>query len=160
LKHGVLPSEPGRLDDLYRMMKHFLKSYPWGLLGCALAVDLFLSALYGRLLYRDACAYLFRVSMSSSGECMAVLYLDTGEGFRYCSDTGPQCKPWAPALLYLILGIMVMVSLIFLSNLIFIYRDKEFFTCQHLFCLLVGISLSSLASWGQSLVGKRAERPC
>jgi len=47
------------------------------------------------------------------------------------------------------MGIMVLFLLIVLSNLIYIFRDKEFQACQHLLCVLMGISVSSIISMGK-----------
>jgi hypothetical protein len=53
------------------------------------------------------------------------------------------------ARLYLFMGVLAIVLLIILSNILFIFRDKEFQVCQHLLCLLMGISVSSIASYGK-----------
>ncbi|MFO7665618.1 MAG: hypothetical protein R6V76_03265 [Desulfobacterales bacterium] len=58
-------------------------------------------------------------------------------------------KRFGPDILYLSLGIMVLFMLIVLSNLIFGFRDKEFEACQHLLSLLLGISVSSIISFGK-----------
>lgn len=58
-------------------------------------------------------------------------------------------KRFGPDILYLSLGIMVLFLLIVLSNLIFGFRDKEFEACQHLLSLLLGISVSSIISFGK-----------
>ncbi|MFH0958388.1 MAG: hypothetical protein V1897_06755 [Pseudomonadota bacterium] len=58
-----------------------------------------------------------------------------------------QDKRFGPDILYLFMGIMTIVLLIILSNLINIFRDKEFEACRHLFCVLIGISVSSIVSF-------------
>lgn len=58
-------------------------------------------------------------------------------------------KRFGPDILYLSLGIMVLFLLIVLSNLIFGFRDKEFEACQHLLCVIIGISVSSMVSFGK-----------
>ena len=50
------------------------------------------------------------------------------------------------AFLYLSLGSLVVFSLILLSNMVFTFRDKELQASQHLLCLMVGISVSSIVS--------------
>jgi hypothetical protein len=52
-----------------------------------------------------------------------------------------------PAFLYLSMGIMVLLFYITLINLIHVFRDKEFQACQHLLCILLGISVSSIISF-------------
>jgi hypothetical protein len=59
-------------------------------------------------------------------------------------------KKLEPAILYLSMGVLAIFLLIFLSNLIFTFRDKEFLVCQHVFCILIGISVSSIVSFGKS----------
>jgi hypothetical protein len=58
-------------------------------------------------------------------------------------------KKLEPAILYLSMGILAIFLLIFLSNVIFIFRDKEVQACQHLMCILIGISVSSIVSFGK-----------
>ena len=58
-------------------------------------------------------------------------------------------KRFKPYLLYLSLGVMVLFLFIVESNLIWELRDKEFQACQHLLCLLLGISVSSIISFGK-----------
>ena len=50
-------------------------------------------------------------------------------------------------ILYLSLGIMVLLLFIIEANMIFEFRDKEFMACQHLFNVLVGISVSAMISF-------------
>lgn len=52
-------------------------------------------------------------------------------------------------ILYLSLGVMVLLLLIVEANMIWALRDKEFEACQHLFSVLVGISASSVISFGR-----------
>ena len=52
-------------------------------------------------------------------------------------------------MLYLSMGVLSILLLTFLSNILFIFRDKEFQVCQHLLCILMGISVSSIASYGK-----------
>ena len=54
-------------------------------------------------------------------------------------------------ILYLSLGFMVLLLLIVEANLIWALRDKEFAACQHLFCVLIGISISSILSFGKRI---------
>jgi hypothetical protein len=42
---------------------------------------------------------------------------------------------------------MVLLLLIVESNLIWELRDKEFLACQHLLCVVLGISVSSIISF-------------
>lgn len=58
-------------------------------------------------------------------------------------------KKLEPAILYLSMGTPVIFLLICLSNLIFVFRDKEFQACQQLLCILTGISVSSIVSFGK-----------
>jgi hypothetical protein len=60
-----------------------------------------------------------------------------------------QDKRFGADILYLFMGIMTIVLLIILSNVIYIFRDKEFEACRHLFCVLIGISASSILSFGK-----------
>jgi len=62
-----------------------------------------------------------------------------------------------PGLLYLSMGALVLVLLICLSNVIFIFRDKEFQASQHLFCLLTGIAVSCLIAYGRRAYSNRPE---
>ena len=48
---------------------------------CALVLAVIISAIYARLLYRDARSFSMQISMSSSVSDMAQLFYDTGEGF-------------------------------------------------------------------------------
>jgi hypothetical protein len=59
-----------------------------------------------------------------------------------------------PAILYLFMGIMVLFLFITLSNLIFEFRDKEFVACQHLLSVLMGVSMSSIISFGKMSLQK------
>jgi len=63
-----------------------------------------------------------------------------------------------PAILYLSMGIMVLFLFIVLCNLIYIFRDKEFQACQHLLCILMGISVSSIISIGKMFGISSAKR--
>jgi hypothetical protein len=54
-------------------------------------------------------------------------------------------------IIYLLLGTTILLLFTLLSNLIFVFRDKEFDAFQHLFCLLIGISVSSIVSLGKLL---------
>jgi hypothetical protein len=58
-------------------------------------------------------------------------------------------KKLKPAVLYLLMGILVIFLLISLSNLISVFRDKEFQACQSLLCILMGISVFSIVSFGK-----------
>ena len=62
------------------MRRFFQRKNIPGPIFCALVVAVLLSAIYGRILYRDACSYVLQVSMSSSVDGTAKLYLDTGRG--------------------------------------------------------------------------------
>lgn len=54
------------------------------------------------------------------------------------------------AVLYLSLGSLIVLILVFLSNMIFEFRDKELQACQHLLCVTIGISVSSLVTFVRS----------
>jgi hypothetical protein len=54
-----------------------------------------------------------------------------------------------PTFLYLSMGILAILLFISLSNVIFMFRDKEYQACQHLLSILTGISGSSLAAFGK-----------
>jgi len=54
-------------------------------------------------------------------------------------------------ILYLSLGVLVLFLLIVEANMIWVLRDKEFEACQQLFCVLVGISISSTISFGKRI---------
>jgi hypothetical protein len=60
-----------------------------------------------------------------------------------------KVKKLEPAILYLSMGLLVIFLFISLSNLIFTFRDKELQACQHLMCILIGISVSSIVSFGK-----------
>ena len=55
-----------------------------------------------------------------------------------------------PAVIYLSMGTLVIFMLISLSSAIFVFRYKEFLVYQHLLSILVGISVSSMVSFGKS----------
>jgi hypothetical protein len=63
------------------MRRFFLHRNISSSIFCALVLAVIISAIYARLLYRDARSFSMQISMSSSVSDMAQLFYDTGEGF-------------------------------------------------------------------------------
>ncbi len=62
-------------------------------------------------------------------------------------------------IVYLSLGVMVLFLLIVEANMIWALRDKEFEACQQLFSVLIGISISSIVSFGKRIwIEKKGQR--
>ncbi len=63
-----------------------------------------------------------------------------------CVDYGKD-KNRKSTILYLSMGSLVILLVIVLSNVIFQFRDKELQACQHLLCMIIGISVASVVSF-------------